>query len=223
MKLLKTEEQLDVVDNFGTEHSVGHGKNFASLVAFGSWVISGFTYGSSRCACCGRPIVRVLKLKNMSYEASKERYPDYNFPEEIEIGVVCGPKVFKESCIGFYTEPEREWERQYTVWKNYIKYVLACTKNHEVWEAVPQQLRIKIDEFLASDQSEKVHCGDWSIVRDSKRLLLERTKRDQEKKPLTWDLHRRSVKLMIRANSAGVIPETWTLTPNMLIVDKLQA
>lgn len=207
-----SEETLDVLDDAESQHIVGHGKNFKSLVAAGSWVISGFTYGSSHCACCGRPISRILKLKNLSHEAVKQNDAGYAFPEQIEIGIVCGPKVFQESCVGFYDDPAREWERQHKLWKTYIKYVMACAKNKDIWECVPEQLRTCVDAYLDTDLSNDPHSGNWWLVRDAKRLLLERTRRDADKKPIMWDLSSRCRNLLRKAVFVGAASKEWILT-----------
>ena len=195
----------------------GHGKNFEALVASGAWVIHGFIYGSSRCGCCGRPIARILKLKNLSHEAACSHDPEYKFPEIIEIGVVCGPKVFQESCVGFYDNPAREWERQYQLWKTYIKYVLACQFHGHVWEHVPAQLTTAVDAYLMQDLTNEPHSGNWWMLRDAKRLLLERTKCDAEEKPIRWSLAYRIRDLMACARRLNVIPREWRLTSELKI------
>lgn len=148
-------------------HIKGHGKNFRPLIAAGSWTISGFHYGRSKCACCGRPILHVLHLKNESHDVSSE------FPEEIEIGIVCGPKVFLESCVGFYEDPEREWDRQHRAWKDYINYVVLCVKHEKLWQLVPEELRTKIDDFLKEGYKTQQHSGGWWMVKDAKKRFLK--------------------------------------------------
>jgi hypothetical protein len=211
-------EPLDTFEAVRGKRFDGHGKNFDALIAAGAWVISGFNYGSAKCACCGRPIVRVLRLKNTSHDAALSRDPAYPFPEEIGIGIICGPKVFKESCAGFYTDPEREWERQHKVWKTYIKYVIACTLNGDVWERVPAELKTRVDDYLESGGTVKdPHSGNWWVVRDSKRLLLERTRRNPDREPIKWDLVNRSTKLLSAAKTVGVAPAEWVVTEDLQI------
>lgn len=220
MKIIKAStEQLDTLEDKGCKHITGHGKNFKPLVAAGSWVVSGFMYGSSHCACCGRPICRILKLKNLAHEAAKQKDENYAFPEEIGIGVVCGPKVFQESCVGYYDDPAREWERQHNLWKTYIKYVMACVKNKDVWECVPRVLREATDRYLDTDQSNDPHSGNWWLVRDAKRLLLERTKRtnDEEKKPVMWDLRQRCSLLLRKMIFVKAAPKEWFVTTDCQI------
>lgn len=123
-------KQVDVIEVAARGTRVnGHGKNFKSLIAAGSWVISGFRYGQARCACCGRPILHVLSLTNKSHEVS------HSFPEKIEVGIICGPKIFVQSCVGFYEDPEREWDRQHRSWKDFIDYTVLCVKheNYGSW------------------------------------------------------------------------------------------
>jgi hypothetical protein len=204
-------EILDVHEKNIGQHETGHGKNYDALIAAGSWVISGFNYGSSKCACCGRPIVRILKLKNTSHDFASSKDPNYAFPEEIGIGVVCGPKVFKESCAGFYENPSREWERQHAVWKTYIKYVIACTLHKETWEATPVELRSKIDDYLEEGGKGDPHSGKWWVVRDAKRILLERVRIDENKQPNLRDLRWRLGQLIWAAKSVEIIPRSWSL------------
>lgn len=218
--ILKTSsrELLDTYEATEGKHFDGHGKNFDALIAAGAWVISGFNYGSSRCACCGRPIVRVLRLKNTSHDAAIERDPSYPFTEEIGIGIICGPKVFKESCNGFYDDPTREWERQHQVWKTYIKYVIACKLHGDVWEHVPSELRTRVDDYLESGgRVTDPHSGNWWVVRDGKRLLLERTKRDVDKSPVKVDLIRRVGRLLTASKKVGIAPENWVVTDDLQI------
>lgn len=161
---MKNTYQSDVIQD--TAHVRGHGKNFKPLVAAGSWTICGFTYGRSKCACCGRPIVHVLHLKNESHDANN------GFPETIHVGIVCGPKVFTESCVGFYDDPSREWERQHRAWKEYITYVVLCVKHDALWGLVPVELRDPVDAFLQAGQAGQDHSGAWWMVRDAKKRFL---------------------------------------------------
>lgn len=159
------------------QHVVSHGKNFKPLVAAGSWKISGFKYGYAKCACCGRPIRHLLQLKNDAHDAAKSTIADYNFPETINIGIVCGPKVFTESCVAFYTDPNREWDRQLKSWKGYIDYVVLCVKNEDLWARVPSELRVPVDDYLQRGGPEEHtaadHSGNWWLLRDAKKRFLK--------------------------------------------------
>lgn len=174
---MRKTQQSDVIERASDDkHFKAYGRNFKPLIAAGSWVISGFHYGRSKCACCGRPIRHVLHLKNESHEdAVKTNHMDsegYPFPEEIEIGIVCGPKVFTESCIGFYDDPEREWERQIKVWKDYINYIVLCVKGDVLWKSLPPELTHAVDDFLKEGYQKHEHTGPWWLVRDAKSRLL---------------------------------------------------
>jgi len=165
-------QQSDVIGLIAS-HVKSNGKNFKPLIAAGSWQISGFHYGKSKCACCGRPIRHVLELKNESHADAAKRDAAYPFTETIDIGIVCGPKVFTESCIGFYDDPEREWERQLRSWKDYINYVVLCVKNEDLWKRVPEGLRTIVDQFLAEGYKTQDHSGGWWMVKDAKKRFLK--------------------------------------------------
>jgi len=186
------------------KHFVGHGKNFKPLIAAGSWTICGFHYGKSKCACCGRPITRVLHLKNQSHDVST------SFPEIIEIGIVCGPKVFMESCIGFYTDPEREWERQHQAWKDFINYTILCVKHEKMWKLIPDDLRNKVDEFLSEGYKAQDHSGGWSMCKEAKKCYL-RSQRVPDVIPAPRTLFAASRSLMYAAKRQNLIPQTMQL------------
>ena len=176
-------EKKLVEDFMGVNSDVkfnGHGKNFKPLVAAGAWEISGFHYGRSKCACCGRPITRVLHLKNKTHEAAVDRDPNYSFPEEIGIGIVCGPKLFMESCIGFYNDVEKEWVRQWAAWKDFVNFVILCTQNRDIWEMIPEEYRTPIDHYIEVGWKGEETTGKWWRLRDAKKRVLK-TKRNAEK------------------------------------------
>lgn len=165
---MQEKQQADVIAAAAHgNHVKGHGKNFKPLIAAGSWTISGFHYGRSKCACCGRPILHVLELKNESHKV------DSGFPEIIEVGIVCGPKVFMESCVGFYEDPEREWDRQHRAWKDFINYVVMCVKHEKLWQLIPEQLRQGVDDFLKSGYEKQDHTGGWWMAKDAKKHFLK--------------------------------------------------
>ena len=189
-----------------------HGRNFKSLVAAGAWEISGFNYGRDKCACCGRPITRVLRLTNSSHSAAVERDPQYAFPEEISIGIVCGPIVFVESCAGFYSEPTREWERQYQIWKKWIEFVMLCVQNKDIWESLPEEFCKPIDHFLEVGWEGESTTGNWWRLRDAKRKVL-RTKRLDNKKPSMRQLYYNVRVLLSVASHLNIHPiGEWKVT-----------
>lgn len=165
------------------EKQTTNGKNFVSLVAAGAWTIVNFTYGGKRkCECCGRPITRVLHLKNQSHEAAKKRDRAYAFAEEITIGIVCGPKLFIESCRGFYEDPQREWERQHQTWKTYIEYVMLSAQGRAFWNALPETLTRDIDSYLEEGFKDAQHSGVWWQARDAKRGFLKTCLNDKSRR-----------------------------------------
>lgn len=185
-------------------HVKGHGRNFVPLIAAGSWTISGFHYGRSRCACCGRPIVHTLHLKNESHQ------PNGPFPETIEIGTTCGPKVFMESCVGFYSDPSKEWERQHRAWKDYIGYVVLCVKHEVLWKLVPEELRTRIDEFLQEGYKTQEHSGGWWMVKDAKKRFL-RSQRHLDVMPEPRVMYAASRSLISSSRRQGIVPLGWEL------------
>lgn len=199
-------QQSDVIQQTGTDvHVRGHGKNFKPLVAAGSWTICGFTYGKSQCACCGRPIWRVLKLQNQSHDVSK------SFPEQIDIGIVCGPKVFTESCIGFYDDPAREWERQHQSWKDFINYTILCVKHDAMWKLVPTELRQAVDTFLQEGYKSQATSGGWWLVKDGKKRYLK-SQRQVDVIPEPRVLFAASRGVLYAAKRQGIVPQHWELT-----------
>lgn len=188
-------------------HVKGYGKNFKPLIAAGSWVISGFHYGRSKCGCCGRPIRHVLELKNESHDVSS------NFPERIDIGIVCGPKVFIESCVGFYEDPEREWERQHQAWKDFINYTILCVKHEKLWSLVPEEFRAKIDEFLKEGYKKQEHSGGWWMVKDAKKRFLK-CQKNPDIVPNPRILFAASRGLVYTSRRQNVIPNTSDLKCN---------
>lgn len=219
---MKTTQQSDVIEQAGADrHVKGHGKNFKPLVAAGSWVISGFHYGRSKCHCCGRPIRHVLHLRNESHaDAAKLSKVDADggtFPEEIEIGIVCGPKVFTESCVGFYDDPEREWERQIKSWKDYINYIVLCVKNEDTWARVPEELRVPIDRFLEDGYKQDVHSGRWCLLKDAKKRYLK-IKRLPGIMPNARVLAAYASSLFYAAKRTNLVPLHWQLNSDMSLM-----
>lgn len=185
-------------------HVKGHGKNFKPLIAAGSWTISGFRYAKSKCACCGRPILHTLQLKNESHT------PGSAFDETIDIGIVCGPKVFVESCVGFYSDPEREWERQHKVWKDYINYIVLCVKHEEMWKLVPEDFRSKVDEFLQEGYKAQEHSGGWWMVKDAKKRYL-RSQKHPDIIPNPKVRYAASRGLVYASRRQGLVADGWDL------------
>lgn len=203
--MIRSNRQGDVLKAAADDvHVKGHGKNFQPLIESGSWIISGFHYGKSKCACCGRPITRVLHLKNESHQA------DGAFSETIEIGMTCGPKVFMESCVGFYSDPSREWERQHKAWKDYINYVILCVKHEALWKLVPEELRTKIDDFLQEGYKVQEHSGGWWMVKDAKKRFLK-SQKNPDLVPNSRVLFAASRGLVYTARRQSLVPAYWDL------------
>jgi len=217
-----TTQQADVIEKASDgAHLKGYGKNFKPLIAAGSWIISGFHYGKSKCACCGRPIRHVLHLKNESHEdavkMSKMDAEGIPFPAEIEIGIVCGPKVFTESCVGFYDDPEREWERQIRSWKDYINYIVLCVKNEDTWKRVPEEIRGPVDKYLEEGYKTADHSGPWWIVKDAKKKYLK-IKRPPGVMPNAHTLYYNARTLVYAAKRLNLIPLHWQLNQDMQLI-----
>ena len=204
--------QADVIERASDDkHFKAYGKNFKPLIAAGSWVISGFYYGSSKCGCCGRPIRHVLQLKNESHDVSKA------FPEVIDIGIVCGPKVFLESCVGFYTDPEREWERQHRAWKDYINYVVLCVKNQDIWQRVPEEIRGAVDKYLEEGYKAAQHTGPWTLLKDAKKKYLK-LHRTPGLMPIPWVMYSKTRTLIYAAKRLQLIPLGWRIDEQMNLI-----
>jgi hypothetical protein len=220
---MKTTQQSDVIERVtdNQQHVKAHGKNFKPLVASGSWTISNFHYGRSKCHCCGRPIRHILHLKNESFadaaKMSKMDSEGHPFPETIEIGIVCGPKVFLESCVGFYDDPEREWERQIRSWKDYISYIILCVKNKDIWDRVPEELRTVVDTYLEEGYKQEAHSGKWWIVKDAKKKLL-RLRRTPGVMPDPRIVFWSSRTLVHAAKRLNLIPVHWELDDKMQLI-----
>ena len=183
------------------------------LVPAGRWKLITFKYGRGQCMCCGRTIWRNLYLQNLDHEAKVKRDPDYKFPETITIGCVCGPDLFKRSCIGFYENPEMEWARQYAVYADYIKYVILCAKSADIWNMVPADLRGVVDSFLDGKWKEKhdgANTGPWWRIRDAKRRILA-VDRDSENRPRLYQFRDRIISLEAAAKKMQLIPEDYVL------------
>ncbi len=196
MKKTQQHDALEAAAN--DQHVKSKGKNFQPLIEAGSWTISGFFYGRSKCACCGRPITRTLQLKNESHDVNS------SFTQVIDVGIVCGPKVFIESCVGFYSDPAREWERQHKAWKDYINYIILCVKHEKMWSLIPTELRQKIDNFLQEGYKTQAHSGGWWMVKDAKKRYLKSQKQvDVIPRPDMLTLASRG--LIIAARRQGLI------------------
>jgi hypothetical protein len=211
--LVRRSTREELLSNFEKTKFKGHGKNFQPLVAAGAWEISGFQYGRSKCACCGRPIVRVLKLKNQCHEAALERDPTYSFPEEIDIGIVCGPKVFGESCLGFYDDTAAEWKRQYRMWREYINFVMLHVQNKDLWEMLPASVRDAIDEYLDTGgfkPGEEPTTASWWRIRDAKKKYLK-TKRNEKVPVFSYLTYNARVLLNVAQRLCIVDAGTWTV------------
>jgi hypothetical protein len=169
---IKVLEAFDAVDG-ATGNVKRYGKNFESLVVAGAWTIVGFSYKHSKCSCCGRPIVRTLVLENQAHDAAVKLNADYKFSQRIDIGLVCGPRVFEESCTGFYSDPAREWERQWKIWQDFIKHAIFCAKMKEVWALVPQAVAEPFDEMIVQMYNVDGNTGSWWMLRDGKERLIK--------------------------------------------------
>lgn len=173
---MKTTETIDVLTN-DVPPVTGRrpGKNYDDLVNTGSWVISGFEIKRTRCTCCGRPIVRALRLRNDTFAA---RPASNRFAEEIDVGLTCGPKVFAQSCTNFYEDPTREWERQWKIWKDYVFFLVIVSTGRDAWDALDAETRDAIDSFIDGATDDVLeHSGPWWIVRDAKKRFISSVKR----------------------------------------------
>ena len=207
---------LDAITNDQKPAKVSrYGKNFESLVGSGAWTISNFVYRGSKCSCCGRPICRVLVLKNQAHEAIKSRDPNYPFPEEVDIGIVCGPRVFTESCAGFYEDPKREWERQWKVWKHFINYVMMCVQGKDLWQQLPVALTKPVDEFLEEGYKEEKHSGNWWMVRDAKSAFFKARHKASDPMPTTQRLLVFSSQLVYVAKRMKFLDQNVKLNNNL--------
>jgi hypothetical protein len=196
---------LDLTLDDAVKGQPGKGKNFHKIVDAGAWVIAGFSYRMSKCTCCERKIVRVLKLKNLSHGSEKAK--DAAYGEYIDVGLQCGPKVFNESCAGFYEDPAREWERQFQVWKQYITYVILCAKSQDIWNMVPSDLRERVDGFLEGKWKEKhdgLNTGPWWRIRDAKRKVIS-IDRDGNNVPRFFQFNSRLTTLVAAAQKMQII------------------
>lgn len=186
------------------------------LVPAGRWVITGFTYGRSRCTCCGRPIVHVLHLKNLDHNEKLKVDPTYAHSEVIDIGRTCGPQVFKESTIGFYEDPSREWNRQYLAFKDYISFVIICAKSLEFWKSsIPDEIRVKVDQYLEQGQPETEHSGGWWSLRDAKKSYLMTPFNERTNIRILWN---KSRSLVYSAKRLKLIPMSWELAQDMRLI-----
>jgi len=224
---MKTTQQSDVIEQASDRrHLKGYGKNFKPLVAAGSWVISGFRYGRSKCACCGRPIHHVLQLTNESHDDSikvgKFDASGQSFSKTIDIGIVCGPKVFTESCVGFYDDPTREWERQIKTWRDFITYTILCVKNADTWARVPEEIRGAIDLYLEKGYKVDLqHSGKWCLIKDCKKRYLK-IKRSPGVMPQVQVLLMYARSLISVAKRQGLIPLNWRLGDDMNLIKDIE-
>ncbi len=187
------------------------------LVPAGRWQLKGFTYGRARCTCCGRPITNLYHLINQDHKAKLYSDPTYSHLKEIVIGCVCGPKVFKESCEGFYDDPDREWNRQHAAFKDYINYILLNVRNKDLWTLLPDELCKPIDNFLEFGYKKEKHSGPWWRIRDVKRKVLN-GKRDRNKKPIVRNLLPRVQRMIIVAKHLEIIPEEWNVNAQLELI-----
>lgn len=208
-------EALDILRQHDGQKVRAYGKNFKSLVGAGSWEIVGFHYGSQRCGCCGRPITRVLELKNQAHEAISKADPSYAFTEVVGIGMTCGPRVFIESCAGFYEDPNREWERQWQVWKGYVDYVILCSQGKDLWAALPEELRLVVDAYLEEGYKSADHSGPWWILRDAKKRYLKTRRAKTNELPDLRVLWYSARQVIYGAKRLKLIPQAWELLQDM--------
>jgi len=178
----------------------------AELIPAGRWQLTGVTYGRAKCACCGRPIRYLYHLKNTDHSAHEGDH-SYNFPEEIIIGCVCGPDVFKKSCEGFYSDPAREWNRQYAMFKEYVKYIVLNVRNKDIWEIVPEDLRKPVDEFLESGYKNDKNSGRWWRIRNAKSYVLKTARDKQTNIPIAYYFKRRVATLYRSALRYEIVEE----------------
>ena len=124
--------------------------------------------------------------------------------------MTCGPKVFTESCVGFYSDPEREWDRQHKAWKDYIGYVILCVKHEKLWNHVPEEFRTKVDEFLSEGYKAQEHSGGWWMAKDAKKRFL-RCQKNSDRLPEPRVLFAASRSLVSVAKKLSLIPTHWEL------------
>lgn len=202
---------FDVAGSHVIDEVKGHGRNFMSLVHAGKWKISGFRYGHSKCQCCGRPISRLLMLKNEAHDVVSHD-KGYIFPEVIAIGVVCGPKVFAEAARKFYDDPDAEWVRQHSIWKEFIKYTILCQSAFRTWNTVPTVISSAVDAFIqtAWDVESCRQTSDLCRIKDAKRRVLQ-TSTDMNKRPVNWMFKQRLNTLLKLSYKTGIVQDDLTV------------
>lgn len=183
------------------------------LVPAGRWQLIGFSYGKSRCTCCGRPIRRLYHLKNLDHKAKLSQDASYNHPETITIGCVCGPKLFKESCEGFYVDPGREWNRQHAAFKDYINYIILNVQNKSTWQLIPERIRKPIDDYLENGYKHDAHTGPWWRMRDAKKRLLKLKKYSPKNLPSNRALRIETINMINVAKKLGILEFDSNLLP----------
>lgn len=187
------------------------------LIPAGRWKIDGFCCRQTRCMCCGRPIRYVLLLKNEDHLEKIKIDPSYSHPEIIDIGRTCGPQVFQESTKGFYEDPEREWNRQYAIFKDFIEYIVLCTRNADIWQTLPIEIRCEVDNYLETGHEKADHTGGWWMLRDAKKRYL-RSKRKGNELPVLRILWYNAHSVVYSLKRLNLIPQSWTLTSQMELV-----
>jgi hypothetical protein len=121
-----------------------------------------------------------------------------------------------ESCVGFYTDPEREWERQFASWKDYINYIVLCAKGDEIWKLVPSDVRTRVDSFLEEGYKTQAHTGPWHLVKDAKKRYL-RLKRSAEHEPFKGALSSQLRSLLWTTKRLLIVPNSWNVTYDMVL------
>ena len=133
------------------------------LIGAGRWKITNFRRKSGcKCMCCGRPIVNVLELTNEDHEGKCQSDPSWAWPAAIDIGTVCGPRVFSESTVGFYDNPHQEWNRQWHLWKDFVNTMIFFDLHRQQWdERVPPELGKRVEGFITGGFLAGSANGDW--------------------------------------------------------------
>jgi len=111
-----------------------------------------------------------------------------------------------ESCIGFYEDPAREWDRQRRAWRDYINYIILCVRHERMWSTVPAGLREPVDAFLKEGYLQQGHSGGWWMVRDAKRVLF-RAQRHPDAMPPTGAILGASRALVHAARRQGLVTQ----------------
>lgn len=158
------------------DDKMAHGKK--NMIAAGKWSIVGFYVSRAlkRCDCCDRIIRYVFQLENAITTAKDGAAA---IPERTEVGIICGPRIFEESCKSFYEDPAKEWMRQFDRWANLVKYAILNSQNADAWAAVDVDLRATTDAIidrLHDPKTPQETANRLVRVRDAKLHVL-RTRR----------------------------------------------